>query len=96
MKLANIVDIAYMYIDMGYPDKALSWLNKGLNSYSEEEAFLAATADCFHAQGLNQKCHETFYNKLIDKNPYSAPYWFGFGDAAISSEQLFDKAIEAC
>ena len=93
-ELANIVDIAYMYIDMGYPDKALSWLNKGLNSYSEEEAFLAATADCFHAQGLNQKA-ETFYNKLIDKNPYSAPYWFGLARCYFE-QQLFDKAIEAC
>ena len=93
-ELANIVDIAYMYIDMGYPDKALSWLNKGLNSYSEEEAFLAATADCFHAQGLNQKA-ETFYNRLIDKNPYSAPYWFGLARCYFE-QQLFDKAIEAC
>lgn len=92
--LANIVDVAYMYIDMGYPDKALSWLDTGLERYAEEEAFLAATADCFHAQGLNEKA-ETFYNKLIDKNPYSAPYWFGLARCYFEQQQ-FDKAIEAC
>lgn len=92
--LANIVDVAYMYIDMGYPDKALTWLETGLEKYAEEESFLAATADCFHAKGLNQKA-ETFYNKLIDKNPYSAPYWFGLARCYFA-QQMFDKAIEAC
>ncbi len=92
--LANIVDVAYMYIDMGYPDKATSWLEKGSKKYAEEEAYLAATADCLHAQGLEQEA-ETFYNRLIDKNPYSAPYWFGLARCYFS-QQLFDKAIEAC
>lgn len=36
-----------------------------------------------------------FYNKLIDKNPYSAPYWFGLARCYFE-QQLFDKAIEAC
>lgn len=75
-ELANIVDVSYMYIDMGYPVKALPWLAGGSERYAEDEAYLAVTADCFHAQGLNQKA-EALYNKLIDKNPYSAPYWFG-------------------
>lgn len=92
--LANIVDIAYMYIDMGHPGKALSWLNNGLGKYSEEEAFIAAMADCYQAEGLNHKA-ETFYNKLIDKNPYSAPYWFGLARCYFE-QQMFDKAIEAC
>ena len=33
--------------------------------------------------------------KLIDKNPYSAPYWFGLARCYFE-QQLFDKAIEAC
>ena len=28
--LANIVDVSYMYIDMGFPEKALTWLTRGL------------------------------------------------------------------
>ena len=93
-ELANIVDVSYMYIDMGYPVKALPWLAGGSERYAEDEAYLAVTADCFHAQGLNQKA-ETLYNKLIDKNPYSAPYWFGLARCYFE-QQLFDKAIEAC
>ena len=50
--LANIVDVSYMYIDMGYPDKAVPWLTRGLEKYAEEEEYLAVTADCFLAQGL--------------------------------------------
>lgn len=56
--LANIVDVAYMYIDMGYPDKALSWLDTGLERYAEEEAFLAATADCFHAARIERESRD--------------------------------------
>lgn len=93
-ELANIVDVSYMYIDMGYPVKALPWLARGSERYAEDEAYLAVTADCFHAQGLNQKA-EALYNKLIDKNPYSAPYWFGLARCYFE-QQLFDKAIEAC
>ena len=92
--LANIVDVSYMYIDMGYPDKAVPWLTRGLEKYAEEEEYLAVTADCFLAQGLKDKA-EMFYNKLIDKNPYSAPYWFGLARCYFE-QQLFDKAIEAC
>ncbi|MCD8184825.1 MAG: tetratricopeptide repeat protein [Bacteroides sp.] len=92
--LANIVDIAYMYLDMGYPPKALEWIARGLEQYAEEEAYIAVTADCYLAQGLAEKA-EFFYNKLIDKNPYSAPYWFGLARCYFE-QQKFDKAIEAC
>ena len=50
--LANIVDVSYMYIDMGFPEKALTWLTRGLEKYAEEEAYLAVTGDCYYAQGL--------------------------------------------
>lgn len=92
--LANIVDVAYMYLDMGYPEKALEWLNRGLDKYAENEAFTAVTADCFYAQGLTEKA-AIFYNKLIDKDPYSASYWLGLARCYFD-QQMFDKAIEAC
>lgn len=93
-ELTNIVEVAYMYIDMGYPDKALTWLSYGLEQYNEEEAFLAVNGDCYHAQGLNEQA-AIFYNKLIDKNPYSAFYWFGLGRCYFD-RQMYDKTIEAC
>lgn len=92
--LANIVDVSYMYIDMGYPEKALTWIERGLQHYAEEEAYIAVTADCFFAKGMIEKA-SFFYNKLIDKNPYSAPYWFGLARCYFE-QQMFDKAIEAC
>lgn len=92
--LANIVDVAYMYIDMDYPEKASVWIARGLEQYAEEEAFLAVTGDCQYAQGLYEQA-ATIYNRLIDKNPYSASYWFGLARCHFD-RQMFDKAIEAC
>lgn len=92
--LANIVDIAYMYIDAGYPEKATPWLEKGFPKHAEDDAYLAAVADYFRAQGMEQEA-EKYYNKLIDKNPYSAPYWFGLARCYFE-QRKFDKAIEAC
>lgn len=92
--LANIVEVSYMYLDTGYPEKALEWLSRGLEMYHDEEPYLAVTADCYYAQGLMEKA-SFFYNKLIDKNPYSAPYWFGLARCYFD-QQMFDKAIEAC
>ena len=33
--LANVVDVSYMYLDMGYPDKALAWLNPVKEEYAD-------------------------------------------------------------
>lgn len=92
--LANIIDVAYLYIDTGAPEKALPWLAGGLERNGEEEAFLAVTGDCHYAQGKYDEA-ATFYNKLIDKNPYSASYWFGLARCYFD-QQIYDKSIEAC
>lgn len=92
--LANIVDVCYMFIDLGMPEKALPWLTRGLDQYAEDESYLAVCGDCYFSQGLIDKA-TLFYNKLIDKNPYSAPYWFGLARCYFDQQQ-FDKAIEAC
>lgn len=36
--LANIVDVSYMYIDMGYPDKAVPWLTRGLENMPRKKS----------------------------------------------------------
>lgn len=92
--LANILEVSYMYLDTGYPEKALEWLSLGGEEHSERESFIAISADCYYAQGLIEKA-AIFYNKLIDRNPYSAPYWFGLARCYFD-QQMFDKAIEAC
>ena len=93
-ELANIVEASYAFIDMGYPEKAAKWLERGKGKYDEEEAFLAVCADCYYAQQQFEKASEC-YNQLIDKNPYSPAYWYGLARCYFDQEQL-DKAIEAC
>ena len=90
--LANVVDVSYMYLDMGYPDKALAWLNPVKKEYADEEAYIAVVADCYYGKGMIEEAIP-LYNQLIDQNPYSAPYWFGL--ARCHFEDLnFDQAIE--
>ena len=92
--LDNIFDVAYMYIDTGFPQKAQVWIDRGKDKYEDSEAYLAITADCLHMQGLMEQA-EVYYNKLIDRNPYSANYWFGLAQCYYDRNE-FDKAIEAC
>ncbi|MFR2071354.1 MAG: tetratricopeptide repeat protein, partial [Bacteroides nordii] len=92
--LETIIDVAYLYMDMGYPEKALPWLTLGLEEYKENEEFLAAIADCYRSGEHNTKAI-SFYNKLIDKNPYNPSYWTGLAKCHFS-QQEFDKAVEAC
>lgn len=42
--LANIVDISYMYIDMGFPEKALTWLTRGLKNMPKKKPILPSPA----------------------------------------------------
>lgn len=92
--LANIIDVTYMYLDMGYPEKALDWLELGRGKYDEKEAYIALEADFRYGAGELEEA-ETLYNELIDRNPYSASYWFGLGRCLFDLQQ-YDKSIEAC
>lgn len=92
--LANVVDVAYMYIDMGYPEKALAWLDPVKEEYHDEEAYIAAVADCMYSQGMIENA-VPLYNRLIDQNPYSAPYWFGLARCHFD-EMNIEQAIDAC
>ena len=92
--LKNIIDIAYLYIDMDYPEKALPWLTRGYDKYKEEEEFLAVMADCYRSENEYEQAID-FYNRLIDKNPYNPTYWTGLAKCHFDTMD-FAKAIEAC
>ena len=92
--IANIIEAAYMYIDLGHPDKAQEWINLGRGKYDDDEAYLAVCADCCYAQQNIAEAMD-YFNKLIDKNPYSPPYWFGLA-RCYYEQGLLDKAIDAC
>lgn len=91
--LDTIIEVSYLYIDMGYPERALPWLTKGLDKYNEDEDFLAVTADCYCAGNKLEKA-AFFYNKLIDKNPYHPVYWQGLSKCQFA-EQEYGKALES-
>lgn len=93
--LDTIVDVVYLYTDMGYAEKALPWLEKGIDQYGGEEEFLAATADCYSTSLDLLEEAVVFYNKLIDKNPYNAYYWVGLAKTYFSLQE-YGKAIDAC
>lgn len=92
--LGNIIDVAYMYLDMQNPDKAMNWLKRGKGRYEQEEAFLGVMGDChFAMRDIDTAIN--YYNRLIDINPYSAPYWMGLAQCYFEMKQ-YDKAIDAC
>ena len=43
--LASIIEIVYLYMDMGYPEAAKEWIEKGQDQYGEEEDFIVLQAD---------------------------------------------------
>lgn len=91
--LANIIEIAYMYIEAGSPDLALPWLNSVNERHKKNEAYLSTLADYYFAVNEIDECQKLF-NQLIDINPYSAPYWFGLSRCYMCKEQ-YHKVIEA-
>lgn len=67
-ELANIIEVAYLYNDMGYSQKASQWLEIGKGLYDEDEAYLAVVADCLYGERKFDEA-AVYYNKLIDKIP---------------------------
>lgn len=38
--LGILVDIVYLYTDLGYPEKGVQWLKRGAEMYKDDEDFL--------------------------------------------------------
>ncbi len=93
-ELATVIDISYMYLDLGYPDTALAWLESVKEEYIEEEIYLGVLADCYYGKKMIEEA-VPLYNQLIDKNPYSSAYWFGLARCYFE-QRKFNQAIDAC
>ena len=89
----NIIDVAYMYIETGSPEKAGEWLEHWRWNTDSTE-YCALMAD-YHTALNNFKEAIGYFNKLIDLNPYSTSYWYGLGRCHFALKQ-YDKAIDAC
>ena len=85
-EIDTMINVAYMYINVNKPDKAMAWLKPGLGKYEDDEPFLGVLADAYYGVGELEKATDT-YNALIDKNPYSAVYWFGLARCYFDSQK---------
>lgn len=92
--LSSIMDIVYLYIDMGYPEEAKKWLDKGEEGYSHEEDYIGLVADYMLATHQIDEAIICF-NKLIDKSPFDPGFWMGLAKCYFFKEDM-DKCLEAC
>ena len=89
----NIIDVAYMYLETGQRQRALDWL-KHWRWDTDNQEYCAIMADNLLDQ---QEYREalTYYNKLVDQNPYHPPYWIGVARCHLGLGE-YAKAIDAC
>ena len=92
--LASIIEIVYLYMDMGYPEAAKEWIEKGQDQYGEKEDFIVLQADYLGATQHMKEAIECF-DKLIDIAPYNPSYWMGLAKCYFMSEDI-NKTIETC
>lgn len=93
-ELETITNIVYLYLDMGYPESAKEWLDRGKDEYSEDEDFIAVMADYLTMSNQLDEA-ATYYDRLIDIDPYNPSYWVGLAKCRFAGEEC-EKAIEAC
>ncbi|KAA6337135.1 Lipopolysaccharide assembly protein B [termite gut metagenome] len=92
---ANLcLNIAGLYIQADHFSHGLSWLQKAAAIDPDDEEMIETIAECCHNMGKNEEA-AYYFNRLIDKQPYSADYWVGLAKVCFAQEQ-YDKAIEAC
>ena len=93
-ELGRICEVVYLYLELGYPDMAKEWMEKGEKTYSEAKEFMALQADyALATQQLDSAIK--IYNQLLDIEPYNTPYWTGLAKCYFFQSK-WNKAIEAC
>ena len=81
-ELETIINIIYLYMDMGYPEAAKEWLDKGTPRFGKKEDFIAVMAD--YLAGTNElEAASTYYGHCY--------FYLNNSDAAIEN---YTKAIE--
>lgn len=92
--LDTIVNIVYLYLDMGYPEAAEEWIKKGEIDYNYKEDFIGVKADFLSSTNQLDEAAK-YYNQLIDIDPYNATYWIGLAKSRFANEEC-EQCIEAC
>ena len=63
-ELETIIDVVFLYLDMGYPDAAKEWLDRGKSRYAEDEEYMALTAD-YLAFRQSFRFESLFYKNIL-------------------------------
>ena len=89
----SFLDAAYLYMDNGYPQESLKWFEKAL----EVNPWNATTQkdyaeSCYRSNNLDRAIQ--WYNKVLDKQPYSTECWFGLAKAH-SLKEDYAEALNA-
>lgn len=92
MEIHDIIEVIYFYIEYKMACKAQPWM-KRLKECHDEHAYKAVSADYLFATGQYDEAIK-MYNELLDKEPYSAPCWYGLSRCYMELNEP-NKAIEA-
>lgn len=83
-----IIDVATLYADYDLMDYAQTWMQRSeeqdTDEYKELQGRIAASKGNF-------KEGERIFNELIDKNPYSGPYWNQLASVQYMSNNIKDS-----
>lgn len=86
-----IIDVAHIYTDYGYSEKAMEWMMRAKHEESDDYQELMGRT----LFGLGKyKDSERIFNKLIDRDPFSKRYWNALASAQFMSED-YPSAIQS-
>lgn len=86
-----VVDVANIYADYNYPEKAMEWMARGKQEDTAEFKELMART----LFGLGRyKDSQRIFNELIDTDPFSKYYWNALADAQFMDED-YQNSIQS-
>jgi tetratricopeptide (TPR) repeat protein len=87
------LDIAHIYIANTNFQKALEYLEKGLAATPDDTDLMQEAAFCYEQ---TERADEAiaYYNRIIDKDPYSSETWFNLG-LLYFNEADYNNALDA-
>jgi tetratricopeptide (TPR) repeat protein len=92
--LQLLIAVTYLYLDGGYPELAVKWIEKGEAIYANDWNFKALKADVLMGNSQSKEAIELF-DELIDREPYNPIFWVGVARCCFQMQEVA-KAIEAC
>lgn len=86
-----VVDVAHIYSDYGYNEKAMEWIIRSHNEDSPDYQELVGRT--LFGLGKYKDCEQVF-KKLIDRDPFSKHYWHALASAQFM-EGDYPEAIQS-